>query len=274
MAERLIIIGDSYCAGRGPASWVSMLRDDYKVYASGVGGTGWWTHWQNYRNVKNYILKKEGALNKSNTSIVWIHSSCYRLPNTINLPITPAVGVVKSGRQEHAGVNKLDPSHTQLLDDAFVFYNSNLFDPNFYEFTELAWWSELSMMLKSYKKVVHLFGIQNVHFDYNVHRLLTDNSMVVNTPLVNLSNAELPVFNGGTGDGENGVFDQRENHFNEHNNRELSKFILDLLENGTTNIRYDIDYSTWDLVDLTKLEPVNNFGSITKLKNLILTNKD
>lgn len=245
--SNLIIIGDSFCHDvRRKESWVVQLMQDYEILTYGIPATHWWTHLANFNKIKNYFDSKE-------TTVIWIHSSGKRLPNKLHAPVTASVTRYELDDPAKYELDRFfqsrtDETHQRVFNAAKTFFLSELYDTEFYEYMELLWWTDLSSrILKDYKKVIFLSGVQNRKFNENIDRLLAPNSIVVKTELKKISSAENPnhVFNG------NG--DLRPNHFNEHNNVEMYKLLKDLIENGETNQAVDIDLSTWEITDSSKL---------------------
>jgi hypothetical protein len=245
--NKLIIIGDSFCHDKkSPESWVVQLMQDYDTFAYGLPATGWWTHLANFNKLKDHFDPEE-------TTVIWVHSSNERLPNRLHAPITPSVTLYNLDNPNRFELDRFfnsrdNVTHKRVHNAARTFYLSELYDPSYFEYSELMWWSELSTrVLKDYKKVIFLSGIQNKKFNENIDRLLAPNSIVVKKELKRISAAENPnhVFRG--------VGDPRPNHFNAHNNAEMYQFLKDLIENKATNQAVDIDLSTWDITDSSKL---------------------
>lgn len=233
--KNLIIIGDSFCRQRGkeyPTSWVTQLGQqlDCKVYGAGLSGRGWWQQQEWFDlNLKSLPPPLESA-------VIWCHTSAYRLPCESDASVNPWVVRINDHTDPSNDItSKFDPDG-KLFYLARDFYQSPLFVDKFYAWAMKAWWKELAVTLAPYKKVIHMFGF----FDYNVTdidrlALLAPNSVIVTSPsLGGLSTCDLKDFVGGVGD-------TRINHFNQHNNYQLSLFLKNALQNAKLNSTVEID---------------------------------
>jgi hypothetical protein len=246
MKPKLIIIGDSFCANRtSPNSWITYLQNylyNYDICGEGRPGTGWWTHNRCYNATINSLTEQLAE----NDILIWAHSSAYRLPNDYDVPITTSVTYFDINDPRYDEIDKEKPQHLKMFNVAKEFYQSDLFSMNYYEWAELAFWKELQLKTAQYKKVIHLFGFADTNFKYNRNVLMSDNSILVTPTLRDLSAADEPNFVGGK--------DDRINHFNAHNNQELAKFIIKLINDSPVQQEVAIDYSTWNLKDKSKLD--------------------
>ena len=159
-----------------------------------------------------------------------------------------------------------------------IFFTSNLFVDDFYASVFYSWLAELPELTRKYKKVIHLFGFESrlnnlpdkFTSRFYVGKLLTDNAVVVTTPLVSLTLAE----------GEKNVFggpdigNGRANHFNAHNNQQLYQEIVHIIENVPGGTFYDLNLDHWDLKDKSKLEKLklhrDNFDPTNPVNNPLI----
>jgi hypothetical protein len=243
MKSKIIIIGDSFCVDRtSPNSWITYLQHyfyNYDILGAGYPGTGWWTHNKGYNATLNELDSKL----TENDILIWCHSSPYRLPNDYDVPITQSAISFALNDPRFREIDKSNPMHVEMFNDAKQFYLSKLFSFDFYEWAELSFWKELQLKTSAYKKVIHFFGFPSTNFAHNRNALQSDNAIVVTMPLLILSRSEDPDTIGGGSD------THRVNHFNAHNNRELAKFTIKLIEEVDAGCEIAIDYSTWDIKD-------------------------
>lgn len=243
MIKNLLIIGDSYCAKRteeDPHSWVNLIRDStgYNIYGKGIHGRGWWQQQCWYDN--NIATLP----NPTETAVIWCHTSAYRLPCETDASITPWVLQIDDHYDSTNDIRpRFDPDG-KLFKTAKEFYTSPLFVEEFYAWAMVAWWKQLSIELLPYNKVIHLFGFfDNLITDNNRLELLAKNSVVVTNPsLLWISRSEESSFVGGSRD-------DRANHLNIHNNAQLSKFLVDTLNNTPPRTTREINnLDQWELV--------------------------
>lgn len=245
MKEKIIIIGDSFCADRKSTnSWITYLQNyfyNYDICGAGHPGTAWWTHNKRY----NATLDDLNGHLTENDILIWVHSGALRLPNDHAVAITTAVTYFDINDPQYDEINKENDQHRQMFNVAKEFYLSDLFSTEYYEWAELAFWKELQLKTAHYKKVIHLFGFPDTNFKSNRNVLMANNSILVTPTLKDLSSADKPSFIGGK--------DDRINHFNAHNNLELAKFIIKLIDETVTEQEVTIDCSTWAFNDPSKI---------------------
>jgi hypothetical protein len=237
--KNLLVIGDSFCLHRGeqfPTSWVTQLGKltGCNVYGAGIDGRGWWQQHRWYtENIKHLPAPAD-------TAVVWVHTSPHRLPCDNDAKVTVKVLDIK----DHTDPKENSP-HGKLLNLAKEFYSSPLYVEEFYTWAIVAWWKQLAIDLSSYKKVIHLFGFYDLGIsDKDRLNLLNTNSIVIDNPTLGaLSRADTLSFNGGVGD-------QRINHFSDHNNAQLAKFLKETLDTTLPNsVKQITDLSQWEFED-------------------------
>jgi hypothetical protein len=246
--KNLLIIGDSFAQRRCNLSWISLLgnRLDAKVYGIGLPGQSWWKQWEWYQsNSKNLP-------DASETTIIWVHTSAHRLPCETDARINPWVLFIDDHNDPSNDILPQSDPDGKLFKIAKDFYSSPLYVEKFYAWAMIAWWKELNLELSKFHKVIHLFGFYDLGVNDTDRLLLrSTNSIVVDGPSLGaLSKADKPSFEGG-------ATDNRINHFNEHNNEQLSKFLAVVVNNTQPNLIIQIDnLDDWQFED--KLFNVKN----------------
>jgi hypothetical protein len=133
----------------------------------------------------------------------------------------------------------------KLFKIAKDFYSSPLYVEKFYAWAMIAWWKELNIELSKFHKVIHLFGFPDLGVNDTDRLLLRSaNSIVVDNPSLGVvSKADNPSFNGGK-------IDDRINHFNEHNNKQLANFLAVVVNDTQPNSVIQIDnLDDWQFED-------------------------
>lgn len=242
--KNLLVIGDSFCLHRGerfPTSWITLLEQSTgcKVYGAGLDGRGWWQQNRWYKNNVNQLPDPK------ETAVIWCHTSAHRLPCDNDARVNPWVlSISDHNDPSNDIVPSIDPDG-RLFRIARDFYSSPLYVEDFYAWAMVAWWKQLAIDLSSYKKVIHLFGFYDLGIgDKDRLNLLNTNSIVIDNPTLGaLSRADTLSFNGGVGD-------QRINHFSDHNNAQLAKFLKETLDTTLPNsVKQITDLSQWEFED-------------------------
>lgn len=238
--SNLLIIGDSFCESRAPESWCYQLGEmtNSMVHGKGLPGQSWW---QQYKWFNDHLTSFPDP---SETTIIWCHTSAHRLPHSGNAHINPYVLLIDQTDPSNEIDAKTDPTG-KLFQLAKEFYSSDLYVEEFYAWSMVAWWKELSKVLLPYKKVIHIFGFSDVGIsDSDRLNLLSSNSVVVTSPsLSKLSFCENKSFIGGYDKG-------RHNHFNAHNNTQLAKFLMYAMQLPNRSVTTVNNINDWQLPDL------------------------
>jgi hypothetical protein len=130
--NKIIIIGDSFCASRDKiGDWPVKLTDllHCELWGYGHSGTAWWA--------SKKALLNEPAHNKSTTIRIIVHTETARLPNEFGHPIN--TGLLFSDLTN----DTLYKNHPKTVETAIEFYKSDLFSLDFYVWAQQAWIKEL-----------------------------------------------------------------------------------------------------------------------------------
>lgn len=284
--EIICVLGDSFAGHRNnalwnksdpslnkPWSWVNLLESNNASEMLGMSFPG-----QSYFHQRRWYLQNMlFAQNTSETVLILVHTSPWRLPHQQDVPVTAHILTADKNNSDSNEIYSTDPTGS-LFDLAKIFFTSNLFVDDFYASVFYSWLAELPELTRKYKKVIHLFGFESrlnnlpdkFTSRFYVGKLLTDNAVVVTTPLVSLTLAE----------GEKNVFggpdigNGRANHFNAHNNQQLYQEIVHIIENVPGGTFYDLNLDHWDLKDKSKLEKLklhrDNFDPTNPVNNPLI----
>ena len=231
MFNKVVIIGDSFCADRTnkETDWPLILANKLTVqlYGEGFSGQSFWScyKWLNgHRSFKSF---------NQHTLIIVCHTQHERIPSRLNLPSNPGVFTDNFKNDIEYNTEKfinnlLGKSNNEFMknrinvikDKIFLqsqetarilkeFYMSDLYAEDFYKWAQQAWITELNSMSSEFYKIIHIKG-----FDEN-KIILENNSVLIDieefNSLRNLSEQELinPNYSG---------IDFRKNHFKDINN--------------------------------------------------------
>ena len=237
--NRILIIGDSFCADRGSDSdWPDQLGEilGVTVTGRGFGGESWWS-------CNNYLRKFKSTNKKNNnkTILIVLHTFSGRLPNDFNLPITPAVLQTTPGASNDE-IELAEKENPGLRNLAIEFYQSKLFSIHFYEWAQRSWIKEIDQDL-DFLFTIHVPVFDNLNINVK-------NGIVVRPSeklhsLRNLSDAEI-------NDVKWFGLDSRRNHFSKHNNIKLAQAfanIITQLEPNTRGTHYFDNLDDWQFED-------------------------
>lgn len=191
--KNIIIVGDSFCSSA--TAWPQHLADqlNLNLICHGDGGQPWW-------NARDFLIKQSESNISNADYIIFVHTNAERIP-TSNLDI----GLIDHSNLGNSG-----------LEQAVKLYFKYIHDPQFLIWAQQQWFHEINRRW-GHKKICHLYS-----FPWTV----ADNpGLNVITNLCSISLNELGVekfelFN-----------DNRANHLNNNNNKELANQLAKLLIN-------------------------------------------
>lgn len=227
MRRNIIFVGDSYCSAFGKSkllhypdqqqsynrSWVDIITNHYDLdlYCFGYAGKSW------YYSRHMWYMAMDGLPDMlHNTDIlVFVHTDAYRY-NSVDPDVSTQLTVDD------------ETYSNQNLKTAFKYWNTYLYDGNFQEWAQRAWFRELNERLGPMPnlKILHFFS-----FPQTLKIIPHDTTgMIFTTPLVHLSLGEI------TGTDEEislkGMkYDGRCNHFSKENNQHLANVVIDSVDN-------------------------------------------
>ncbi len=258
----ICVIGDSFAGHRSNSkfkdfnsndwSWVIRLEERcHTLSGASFPGQSYWhqRRWY-FKNQHNHKLAHE-------TILIFCHTEWSRLPHEKDIPINGYV-LQSNYKPKDSEILQYDPSGnlTNLVKD---FYLSELFVDDFYASAMFGWLSELPKITKNYKKVIHFFGFKtgldflpDKRSQFCVGDLVTDNSVVVLTPLKSLTLAE----RGNADWGGSDIGPDRANHFNRHNNNCMFEEIMHIINDVPGGSVKEINTTMWDLKDRSIIEKI------------------
>ncbi len=270
--EQIIyVLGDSFAGHRSnadwnrdpnmnkPWSWVNLLESElcHTMLGKSFGGQSFWhQRRQLFRDlfpIPGDMVTNSGMLknNEPNTILIICHTETHRLPvRSKNLSVTGHILNADKHDPHSNEIYNFDPSGS-LFDLVKTFYLSELFVYDFYDNAFYTWLNELPALTKNFKKVIHFFGFKNGMDTlpnrvsrFYLDKLLAPNAVIVKTLLLSLHQAERG--NKSTWGGPD-VGDDRANHFNLHNNRQMFEEIKHIIENVPGGDYHEINLANWDL---------------------------
>jgi hypothetical protein len=203
MANKIGFYGDSFCADWGEGCWTTILCERLGIdepVSLGIQGANCWT----------YFKKLCETIDQVDIVIV-CHTQEDRVPNAVDAPLHQYT-------VEHIDdyPKQIEKYGLSVWTAARQFYR-HLYDPSAQRFFYRAVVREISEITKG-KKVIHVFG-----FDSGPYRDLV-NGVTIIPSLLDISVNEKSIDQKGMWD------DQRLNHLNEHNNKELAHQLHLILE--------------------------------------------
>jgi len=242
MFNKIVIIGDSFCANReNPITdWPLILSNKLNVplHGEGFSGQSFWSarRWLNHKN-------QQPLFNKQSLIIV-CHTEYTRIPSTGNLPLNQSVlrtefqddikSVTEIKIKDVLGdsTNNSDTSRINVIKNFLLsnaqktknvlkdFYLSDLYEEDFYVWAYHAWIKELNNVSSEFYKIIHIKGFSNTEI------IIENNSVLIDIKefdsLRGLSETELinPNFYG---------MDSRRNHFKDINNIVLAEKLANII---------------------------------------------
>lgn len=161
--DKIIIVGDSFCASRhynDHYAWPVVLGKllDCTLHGRGHGGVAWWSSKLDLSSFKEDF---------ATTILIVVHTDSYRLPNDHGIPIhsgllfadCDATGFPRgiTVHKDNVFVN----DNRKLVETALEFYKSDLFCPRFYEWAQQAWIKELDADTR-YHTTIHIPSFDSV----------------------------------------------------------------------------------------------------------------
>jgi hypothetical protein len=259
--KKILYIGDSYCATYSydhiervddqhhqgvviTDNLVSHLNVAAKLLNTsfipfGYAGKSW--YYSRSRFLKHFNENPE--LLEQLEAVVFFHTDGYRY-NTVNQHISTDLMCDIKNR----------PSEESIYVEPYRDWLKYLMDPEFQSWAQLQWFHEINKIFSEVKKI-HFCNFNNV-----IERSNVLEGMTFVTPLFDISLGEME----GTDQEILDKFgnDQRANHFNEHNNKELGKLVANAVNNYLPG-RHPIDTSTFYLPNKNAHKwPYPGFGSV------------
>jgi hypothetical protein len=150
--NKIIIVGDSFCAGRHPNSnydWPVVLGKLFNciVLGRGHGGGAWWSSKLDLSTLE---------CNPATTILIVVHTDSSRLPNDHRIPVNIGQIFVDKNTQ----LTELD-KWPGIREVATSFYTSDLFCPDFYRWAQQAWIKELDTDTR-YHTTIHIPAYDSV----------------------------------------------------------------------------------------------------------------
>lgn len=145
--NKIIIVGDSYCASRhynDQYAWPIVLAKllNCTLLGRGHGGGAWWTS-------KLDLGSYPG--DPATTILIVVHTDSNRLPNAYAIPVNTGQVFADSNGQV-PGATELD-AWPGIREVATSFYTSDLFCPEFYKWAQQAWIKELDADTRYYATI-------------------------------------------------------------------------------------------------------------------------
>lgn len=238
MFNKLVIVGDSFCADRyQDTDWPVFLANKLNVPLHGVGygGRPWWT-------TRRWLIENSSIIVKE-TLVIVCHTNYSRLPSLLDFPINP--GLIRAEiNSDKSDIKNLDPSgklHALVKD----FYQSDLYVPDFYKWAKRSWLNELNLMSDDFYKLIHI----NCFDDCDHIPTHNSCSIQISEELTSLFKASQKELIPHTGDPSQGHFgpDTRSNHFSVHNNIKLAEGIAEIVrESKYEVVNYLGNVEEWD----------------------------
>jgi len=272
MFNKIVIIGDSFCADRkNPITdWPLILSNKLNVplYGAGFGGQSFWSirRWMND--------KTQHSLFDKQTLLIVCHTEYSRIPSTENLPLNKSVlrtefqDDIKSDAEikikNVVGSNECesDKSSINVIKNFLLlraqktkdvltdFYLSDLYVEEFYVWAYHAWIKELNNISSEFYKIVHIKGFGNTEI------VLENNSVLIDfdefDSLRELSETELinPNYYG---------MDSRRNHFKDINNAVLAEKLSNIIKRMSADVTGKISLNVRPEWNFEKIKFINSY---------------
>lgn len=204
--NNIIVVGDSFCSN--PEGWPRTLATELglNLICHGIGGQPWW-------NARQFITGLSADTIDRTEYIVFAHTNKDRIP---------------TANEEIGKVNHSKDPETEI-EHAIHLYFKYIQDPEFIAWAHEQWFIEISRTW-GHKKLCHLHC-----FPWTVESSHLLTGLNINTNLTALSLNELGTRN------FNLFADQRVNHFNETNNRQLGLQLAEQLRDyGNRSVDLDV----------------------------------